>query len=169
MPCLAIALPVVSGRARLLISKIACTIMAKLLRAVLDETARVSGVDVFRVDPGVDPGVDSTYAVHVTTGGQVACAPGQWRVSPPLAECYSEVDTGAWRVLGALLPRPGEPGNETAKAAVKDAMMCGTSQDVLGLARRTREQAVSARAGHSHGQPAGRLVGVEMSAGQVGW
>ena len=37
----------------------------------------------------------------------------------------------------------GEPGNEAAdalaKAAVKDAMMCGASQDVLDLARRAHE------------------------------
>ena len=64
----------------------------------------------------------------------------------------------------------GEPGNEAAdtlaKAAVKDAMMCGASQDVLDLARRAHEQAASARVGHEqHGQPAGRLVGVELGVG----
>ena len=42
-------------------------------------------------------------------------------------------------------------------AAVKDAMMCGTSQNVLDLARRAHERAASARAGHDQrGQPAGR-------------
>ena len=57
-----------------------------------------------------------------------------------------------------------EPGNEAAdalaKAAVKDATMCGTSQDVLSLARRAHEQAGAGR--DQHGQPAGRLVGVEF-------
>ena len=59
----------------------------------------------------------------------------------------------------------GEPGNEAAdalaKAAVKDAMMCGASQDVLTLARRAHEQAASAGwvGRDQHGQPAGRLVG----------
>ena len=62
----------------------------------------------------------------------------------------------------------GEPGNEAAdalaKAAVKDAMMCGASQDVLTLARRAHEQAASAgwvgrdMGRDQHGQPAGRLV-----------
>ena len=55
-----------------------------------------------------------------------------------------------------------------AKAAVKGAMMCGTSQDVLDLARRAHERAVSARramisrVANLH---AGRLVGIELGVG----
>ena len=52
--------------------------LTALLRAVVDETARVSGV--------VDFCVDSTYAINVAMGKSGARDRGQWRVSPPPAE-----------------------------------------------------------------------------------
>ena len=59
----------------------------------------------------------------------------------------------------------GEPGNEAAdtlaKAAVKDAMMCGASQDVLDLARRAHE--------HLSRRLARGWAMSSMASLQVGW
>ena len=109
-----------------------------------------------------------TYAINVATG--------TWRArtaNGELARRLRNATRKLKRALGACSVRfrhvrahMGEPGNEAAdalldalaKAAVKDAMMCGTSQNVLDLARRAHERAASARAGHDQrGQPAGRL------------
>ena len=99
--------------------------------------------------------------------GQMACATGQWRARgwPPSAECYSYK---LIRARGACSVRfrhvrahTGEAGNEAAdalaKAAVKDAMMCGASQDVRSTSR--VEQAASARV----------WAMSSMASLQVGW
>ena len=112
---------------------------------------------------------DSTYAINVATG--------KWRARPANGELARRLRNATRKLIRArgacsvrfrhVRAHMGEPGNEAAdalaKAAVKGAMMCGTSQDVLDLARRAHERAASARAGHDQrGQPAGRLVGIEL-------